>query len=71
MTRSSALLDERVGRPWRPEIDSPIAWSRVSFVFADHLAMTRDPSFTDNLLFLLLEDRRDAGRARSPADGVR
>jgi hypothetical protein len=64
VTRSSALLDERAGRPWRPEIDTPIAWNRVSFVFADHLAMTRDPSFTDNLLFLLLEERRDARPAR-------
>ena len=69
VTRSSALLDERAGaeragRPWRPGIETPIAWDRVGFVFADHLAMTRDPSFTDNLLFLLLEDPREARPGR-------
>lgn len=55
--RSSALMDERVGRAWEPGLASPIRWSGVHFVFTDHLAMTRDPAFTDNLLFRLLEAR--------------
>lgn len=29
-----------------------------AFLFTDHLGLTRDPAFTDNVLFLLLEDRR-------------
>ena len=55
--RSSATMDERVGREgeWSPGLVSPIAWRDVSFVFADHLAMTREPSFTDNVLYRLLD----------------
>lgn len=56
--RSSALLDERVGGTWRPTLDTPIAWRGVTFLFSDHLGMTRDPGFADNVLFLLLEGRR-------------
>jgi hypothetical protein len=56
--RSSALLDERVGQPWEPRLRSPIPWTQVHFLFTDHLGLTRDPAFTDNVLFLLLEDAR-------------
>ena len=56
--RSSALLDERVGATWIPTLVSPIAWRGVTFLFTDHLGMTRDPAFADNVLYLLLEDRR-------------
>ena len=56
--RSSALMDERIGDSWRPALRSPIPWKQVTFVFADHLGMTKDPVFTDNLLFLLLERGR-------------
>lgn len=58
VTRASALLDERVGRSdaeWRPRLDSPIAWKQVTFLFRDHLGLTTDPMFTDNVLFTLLE----------------
>lgn len=53
--RSSAVLDERVGRAWTPGLASPIDWSGVTFLFSDHLALTRDPAFTDNVLFHLLD----------------
>ena len=56
--RSSALLDERTGAEWSPRLESPIAWKKVQFLFADHLGVTRDPAFTDNVLYLLLEDPR-------------
>ena len=56
--RSSALMDERVGSQWRPVLDSPIDWRGVVFLFADHLELTRDPGFTDNVLYLLLEEPR-------------
>jgi len=55
VTRDSALMDERVGRTWMPRVRSPIAWSRVQFLSGDHLGMTNDTSFVDNLLYLLLE----------------
>jgi len=56
--RSSALMDERLSGTWSPTLLSPIRWDQVLFLFTEHLEMTRDPAFTDNLLFLLLEKPR-------------
>jgi hypothetical protein len=58
--RTSAVLDERVGRAWTPGLLSPITWSSVTFLFSDHLALTQDLGFTDNLLFRLLDAPRPA-----------
>ncbi|MEF8796174.1 MAG: hypothetical protein V5A48_06965 [Salinivenus sp.] len=52
--RSSALMDERVGRDWQPTLRSPVDWSHATFLFEDHVEMTADPAFTDNLLYYLL-----------------
>ncbi len=56
--RSSALMDERLGGEWSPELTSPIQWTNVTFIYKDHLGITQDPAFTDNLLYLLLEAPR-------------
>ena len=56
--RSSALMDERVGAEWAPFLQSPIHWNQAFFLFHDHLGITKDPLFTDNLLYLLLEAPR-------------
>jgi hypothetical protein len=56
--RTSAVMDERVGQEWRPGLVSPIAWTGVTFLFSDHLTLTRDPAFTDNILYRLLEAPR-------------
>jgi len=55
--RQSVLLDERPGsaKPWTPVLRTPIRWNTVTFLFTDHLALTSDPAFTDNVLYLLLE----------------
>ena len=53
--RTSVLLDERIGGEWHPTLISPIHSTGVHFVFTDHLGMTKDPGFTDNVLYLLLE----------------
>ena len=53
--RASALMDERQGVAWSPKVKSPIDWNSVLFVFDDHLGMTRNPIFTDNILYFLLE----------------
>lgn len=53
--RSSALLDERLATGWQPRLKTPIDWSSVHFMFRDHLGMTQDPGFTDNVLYILLE----------------
>jgi len=53
--RSSALMDERIGGEWHPMLVSPIHFDSVMFLFNDHLGMTKDPAFSDNVLHLLLE----------------
>jgi len=53
--RSSALMDERLSGEWSPRLVSPAHWSHVTFMFRGHLDMTKDPAFTDNVLFILLE----------------
>lgn len=58
VTRASALLDERVGGTWTPRLQTPIAWDGVYFLFTDHLGLTRDPAFVDNVLYILLEEPR-------------
>jgi len=58
VTRGSALMDERVGGEWAPTLQSPIDWSAVTFLFTDHLGLTKDPVFTDNVLYYLLEQPR-------------
>lgn len=55
VTRASALMDERVGNPVQARLVSPIHWTGVTFLLTDHLGLTKDPIFTDNLLALLLE----------------
>jgi pimeloyl-ACP methyl ester carboxylesterase len=56
--RTSALMDERVGSEWTPGLKTPVDWTNVTFLFADHLGMTREPVFIDNVLYLMLEDPR-------------
>jgi hypothetical protein len=56
--RKSALLDERGAGSWQRTLRSPIAWRRVTFLFTDHLGLTRDPAFADNVLYTLLEEPR-------------
>lgn len=68
VTRASALLDERLDGRWTPRLRSPIAWRRVLFLFTDHLGLTRDPAFIDNVLYILLEEPRP-GPADVPGAG--
>ena len=56
VTRKSALADQRYSEAWAPALQSPIKFSGVRFLFEDHFGLTRDAEFTDNALFLLLED---------------
>jgi hypothetical protein len=48
-------MDERTGAQWFPHLVTPIDWSQVTFLFSDHLGMTKDPAFADNVLYYLLE----------------
>jgi hypothetical protein len=58
-------MDERVERNRATRLESPIAWDHVTFLFQDHLGLTSDPTFSDNLLFLLLE-QPETRKAREP-----
>lgn len=58
VTRASALMDEREGGEWRARLRTPIGWTRVQFVAADHIGLTDHPVFVDGLLYELLERPR-------------
>lgn len=58
VTRASALMDERLGGEFEPNLRTPIDFSRVQFLGEDHLGLTRSAAFADNLLFELLEAPR-------------
>ncbi len=54
--RYSAIMDERFGsRSAKEKLNSPIAWDDVNFLFESHLGLTQAETFSDSLLFFLLE----------------
>ena len=55
VVRSSALLDERAGAEWAPRVVTPIDFDTVLFLPYDHLGLTSNGVFRDNVLFWLLE----------------
>ena len=54
--RSSVLLDERVGNEWEPRLITPLDFHSTLFLPSDHLGVTRNEVFRDNVLFWLLEE---------------
>ena len=51
---SSAMYDEREGaKIWVPFFYGPIAWNNIIQLRAAHMGITTDPTFKDNILFLL------------------
>ncbi len=54
VSRNSALMDETLGNSKKIKIETPIDWSGVTFIFSDHIGITHDPIFVDNILYLLL-----------------
>ncbi|MGB0767463.1 MAG: esterase/lipase family protein [Phycisphaeraceae bacterium] len=58
VTRASTLMDERLGTGYAPRVQSPIRWDHVQFIPADHIGLTSDPSFSNNVLYELLERPR-------------
>ena len=53
VTESSALFDNRAGKTWMPYFTSPIDWRGMLQLRAAHMGITTDPTFKDNILFLL------------------
>ena len=55
--RYSAVADERFGNEYESWLRSPIPWTNVTFLSDDHIGLTRNPHFVDNMLFVLLEQQ--------------
>lgn len=66
VTRSSALMDERLGTGYRPRLRSPVWFASVQFLTSDHLGLTRDPLFANYVLFTLLERPRPGDMPERP-----
>jgi len=56
--RASALADERMSGDWNPKVQSPIDFDSIFFLPYNHLGLTKNITFRDNVLFWLLEDAR-------------
>lgn len=56
--RRNALLEEQLPTQQQTWMESPIAWSRISFYVQEHAKLVRDTSILNNLLFTLLEEPR-------------
>ena len=65
VTRKSTLADQRLADDWQPTVQSPIHYRDVRFLFDDHFGLTSDAEFTDNALYLLLEDPTKSSPSRS------
>ena len=62
MPRFSAIADERTGDTYRFGLRSNVEFSSVTFLADDHIGLTQNPHFANNILYLLLETptpRRD------------
>lgn len=55
VTRRSMLMDRRTAEQAGDRLKSPISWTGSHFVFSDHVNMTSDSAFVDNVLHILLE----------------
>jgi len=54
--RSSVLADEKAGGSYEnPKINSPIPFDHSNFIFGEHVKLTADTGFSDNILFELLQ----------------
>jgi hypothetical protein len=62
VTRTSALMDERLGSGYVPRLRSPAVFDSVVFLTSDHLGLTRDPLFANYVLYMLLERPRSSDR---------
>ncbi|MEM8792795.1 MAG: hypothetical protein AAGE80_14335 [Pseudomonadota bacterium] len=69
--RTSVLLDERQGNEYVAGLKSPLRFDTVLFLPDEHVELTKNPVFGDNLLFWLLEQPRDTGLLRSPSDSIK
>lgn len=55
VARWSVLMDERTGGGYAPRLRTPIDFDSTLFLTSDHLGLTKDPLFSNFVLFTLLE----------------
>ena len=55
VTRRSALADLRTEAEQQQWLRSSVPWAGVTFLPDDHIGLTMNPVFTDNVLFHLLQ----------------
>ncbi|MEM7188812.1 MAG: hypothetical protein AAF439_04300 [Pseudomonadota bacterium] len=67
--RSSALLDERLDGDFSNGLRSPLRFKTTLFLPDEHIELTKNPVFGDNLLFWLLEAPRPAEELARPDRG--
>ncbi len=67
--RTSVLLDDRVGREGGGGLDTPLRFDTTLFLPDEHVELTKNPVFGDNLLFWLLEQPRDQSELARPGRG--
>ncbi len=53
---TSALCDMGNDKNWSYFLNSPIPWSNVTILRAAHMGITKDPTFADNILFMLTNE---------------
>lgn len=63
VTRASAQFDERTDGDWTPKVRSRLKFRSVLMVPGDHLGLTQSATFSDNVLYWLLEEARDDVRS--------
>ena len=56
--RASALSDQRDDATWLPTLRTPLGFDQALFIQDTHKGLTDNSTFTDNVLFWLLEDPR-------------
>jgi len=54
--RSSVLADQRAGSSYQPGVQSSIDYNQVLFLPREHIELTKDKTFSDNVLHILLEE---------------
>ncbi len=68
--RASVLLDERQGRASSGRLETPLRFDTTLFLPDEHVELTKNPVFGDNLLFWLLEQPRGPAALAEPTEGL-
>ncbi len=68
--RASVLLDERQGTETSAGLITPLRFDQTLFLPDEHVELTKNPVFGDNLLFWLLEQPRPSEDLAEPSAGV-